>query len=255
LLRQRDATISGTVPASVKERQGMRMTKAAAIIALAAFGGLGSAGQALAQQTGVYASGFYGNSDRQAEQAPFDTLIANVSDSLDFVPQQTTANFDTKDNGYGLTVGYRFTPHLAVEGGYMDLGGASYRNNSLGAVRQRPSDVFAVQQNLDLSVSGIAASALLILPFSYRWEVYARGGALFSSNRFDYFLTDGQLIDRVRESKSSIDLLVGAGLSFNFAEVYGLRAEFVRVFDAGKEQFGLPAGDVDLAQIAVTVAF
>jgi OmpA-like transmembrane domain len=233
----------------------MRKTKGAAIIALAACGSLGSAGPALAQQTGLYASGFYGNSERQAEQAPFDTLIADINDSLNFVPQQTTTDFDTKDNGYGLTVGYRLTQHLAVEGGYMDLGGISYRNNSLGAPRQRPAAEFALQQNVDQRVSGIAATALFILPFAYRWDVYARGGALFSSNRIDYFVTNGQLIDRVRESQTSVDLLVGAGLSFNFAEVYGLRAEFVRVFDAGKEQFGLPAGDVDLAQIAVTVSF
>src|SRR6185436_14372916 len=87
-----------------------------------------------------------------------------------------------------------------------------------------------LQQNIDSSTSGIQLSALGILPLSYRWEVYARGGVLISNNTASVFVLD----DLGNSGK--------------------LRSEYQRVFDAG-EQDTLDEADVDLATFNVSVSF
>jgi hypothetical protein len=92
-----------------------------------------------------------------------------------------------------------------------------------------------------------------ILPLSYRWEVYGRAGVLFASNELTLFLTDGVGNFKDTLNGSSTDLLAGAGAGFTFAEIYTLRAEYQRVFDAGDDTVG--EGDQDLATVGVTVRF
>jgi opacity protein-like surface antigen len=97
-------------------------------------------------------------------------------------------------------------------------------------------------------------SALGILPLSYRWEVYARGGVLISNSTLNVFLTDGVQSDKARRTQSGFDLLAGAGISFSIAEIYSVRLEYQRVFDAGDDAT-LDAADVDMATLNVTVSF
>ena len=47
--------------------------------------------------------------------------------------------------------------------------------------------------------------------------------------------------------------LAGAGVGFTFAEIYTLRGEYQRVFDAGDDTVG--EGDQDLVTVGVTVKF
>ena len=93
-----------------------------------------------------------------------------------------------------------------------------------------------------------------MLPLSYRAEVYARVGILFSTTDFNIYLSDGS--DELRDSfsESSTDYLAGVGAGFSFAEVYTARIEYQRVFDAGAEDAGGEA-DVDVITLGFTVAF
>jgi OOP family OmpA-OmpF porin len=224
--------------------------------------GLGFVQAAVAAETGFYVGGFYGKADKDEAQSSFDATAAFVNDQLAYVPTSGSSTFDKKTNGYGFFGGYRLFEHLALEGGYMDLGTVTYRGRSTGTVsfidpisgdaQQGPTDALV---NIDSHVGGIAVSALGILPISYNAEIYGRGGVLFSSHRFDVFYQDviGPLRDR--SSESDIDFMVGAGASYLLAEVYTLRAEFIRVFDAGKKVFGVGEGDVDMITVGITVRF
>ena len=56
-------------------------------------------------------------------------------------------------------------------------------------------------------------------------------------------------------SESSTDYLAGVGAGFSFAEVYTARLEYDRVFDAGAEDAGGEARNVDVITLGFTVAF
>ncbi len=226
--------------------------KLAVVIASLAVGGVGVSQCAAAAQLGLYAAVDYGEGRKDVPQAPFDNFATLVFADAGFTPSQSSVRFDTKDSSYGFAVGYRLLPNFAVEGGFMDLGTVSYRNASTGTTSD--GAVGDWRQNLDSSTSGITLSGLGLLPISYRWEVYARAGVLFSSNELDIFITDGARRGRSQSSKSGVDLLAGVGASFSFAEIYNARVEFQRVFDAGESDTG-PESDVDLVKIGITVSF
>jgi len=225
----------------------------AALVAIFATGIAGVWQGAAAAEPGLYASVYYGETSKDAPQAPFDGFARLVYDDTGFTPLESSTRFDTKDRSYGLSVGYRLWRHFAVEGGFMDLGAVKYRDASSGTFGQAV-ELENWRQNLDSRTQGIAASALGILPIGYRWELYARAGALFSSNEFDIFITDGERQGRSRVTSSGIDMLAGVGLTFEFAEIYAARLEFQRVFDAGEDDTG-PEVDVDLMSIGFTVSF
>ena len=135
----------------------------------------------------------------------------------------------------------------------MDLGEVVYRDRSTGLVEDLPPPENWAQ-NVESSTSGIALSALGIWPLSYRWEVYARAGVLISNNTESIFITDNVGSESLRASKSGADLLAGVGVSFSIVEIYQLRLEFGRVFDAGEDDT-LDEADVDMATLNIAVSF
>lgn len=226
--------------------------KLAVIIASLAIGSADAWQSAAAAELGVYAAGYYGQASRDVPQQPFDDFATLVYQDFGFTPAQSTRTFDTEDSSYGFGVGYRLLRNLAVEGGYMDLGDLSYRDASAGTTLDGEPGNW--RQHLDSGTSGITLSALGILPLTYRWELYVRGGVMFSSNQLDIFITDGEQRARSRGTQSGIDMLAGIGAAFSFAEIYAARFEFQRVFDAGESETG-PEADVDILTIGLTVSF
>lgn len=211
---------------------------------------------AAAAELGFYVGGSYGNGSKTIDKAPFDDFALEVFDAFGFLPGDSTSSIDTKNPGYGFVAGYRLFAHLAVEGGYMDLGKVRYEARSVGAFLNEDGTTEAATLGLSTNTKtgGFALSALGILPVSYRWEVYGRAGVMFASNELTLFVTDGVGSFKDTFTGSSTDFLVGAGASYTFAEIYGLRAEFQRVFDAGDSDT-TGEGDVDLVTLGVTVQF
>jgi OOP family OmpA-OmpF porin len=226
-------------------------SRPAAALAVAVLA-IGFCARAGAAEYGFYVAGYYGTADKQVVKSAHDSFANSIYDAFGFAPEQTVSTLDDgKDKSFGMAAGYRLLEHLAIEAGYMDLGSVGYRNDSFGTNLivevQEPW-----QQRLESSTTGIAISALGILPLSDRWELYGRAGALIASNEVDVFITDFFGSASRTLSDSSFELLAGVGLSMSFAEVYGLRLEYQRVFDAGEE----PAeGDVDVASLGFTVSF
>jgi hypothetical protein len=230
----------------------------ATIIAFIAVAGSAAMASASAAEIGVYAGISYAMVKKDATRSAFENEAQVISDFIGFQPTTRTASFDSEDNSYGFVIGWRMSEHFAFEGGYLDLGDVSYREHSDGVFLQTPPDPNepgTLQQNIDSGTSGIQVSALAILPLSYRWEVYARGGVLISNNTATVFVLDDLgNSGKLRSTKSGFDLLAGVGISFSLAEIYNLRLEYQRVFDAG-EQDTLDEADVDLATFNVSVSF
>ncbi|MBM0107449.1 outer membrane beta-barrel protein [Steroidobacter sp. S1-65] len=226
-----------------------RVSVATAMIALA-----GMMPVAQAAQPGFYIGAHYGQADKQMDIGPFNTYAATVvypNPVVQLTVESMTATLDTKDSGYGFFAGYRFNTHFAVEGGYVDLGNVTYRANLTGNIVGIPTTAVT---NVDTESAGITVSALGVWPLSYRWEVYGRAGALFSSNDFRLFYDDiEQNPRRDAFSENDVDLLAGVGTSFSFFEIYDVRLEYQRVFDSGDKTTG--EADNDIISLGITVVF
>lgn len=214
-----------------------------------------------AAELGFYVGGSYGNGSKSIDKASYDQFALAVYDAFGFVPGSNVgdnvSSIDTDNPGFGFVAGYRLNNHLAVEGGYMDLGKFRYQALSNGGFINADDPTVLDPDVLSLSANsktaGFALTALGILPLNYRWELYGRAGVLFASNELTLFLTNGVGSFKDTYTGSSTDLLAGAGAGFTFAEIYTLRAEYQRVFDAGDDTVG--EGDQDLATVGVTVRF
>ena len=222
----------------------------AAAIAMAALAVAGIAPKAEAAQLGFYIGGQYGQTSKDGNIQDFDVYAQQNYDLFGLNVTSGTSSLDDSDSGYGFIAGYRFTPHLAVEGGYMSLGNLKYRSRVSGDIDGVPTDAAF---NVDSETSGIALSGLGVWPLSYRWEVYGRAGVLFGSNTARLYYADTIGEARGEFSENSIDALAGVGTSFNFLEIYDFRLEYQRIFDAGDEATG--EGDVDMISVGITVVF
>ena len=77
---------------------------------------------------------------------------------------------------------------------------------------------------------------------------------MISNSEESVFITDGIGSEKLRATQSGFDLFAGAGVSFSIAEIYNVRLEYGRVFDAGDDST-LDEADVDMATLNVTVSF
>ncbi|MET0533398.1 MAG: outer membrane beta-barrel protein [Steroidobacter sp.] len=228
----------------------MNHTRVLAAASLAAIATLVSAPSAHAGQVGFYIGGQYGQTSKDVVIQDFDAFAAGLYDTFGFTPTSITSSLDDSFNGYGFYGGYRFNTHLAVEGGYFNLGSFKHRSRAMGSIGGLPSNA---QVNFDGETSGITVAALGVWPMSYRWEIYGRGGVLFASNTASIYYADIQGPVPGEFSENSVDMLAGIGTSFTFLEIYDLRLEFQRVFDAGDESVG--EGDADTISLGISVVF
>jgi hypothetical protein len=229
----------------------------AAIIAFIALAGSAAVATARAGELGVYAGISYAMVKKDSTRSVFENEALAIDGLAGFVPDPAsrTGTFDDEDSSYGFVVGWRMSEHIAFEGGYMDLGDVKYREHAAGEFQTAPGEARTFQQNIDSSTSGIQMSALGILPLTYRWELYARGGVLISNSTESIFVLDDRgSSGRLRLTKSGFDLLGGVGVSFSLAEIYNLRLEYQRVFDAG-DKATLDEADVNLMTLNVSVSF
>ncbi|HEY5808122.1 MAG TPA: outer membrane beta-barrel protein, partial [Povalibacter sp.] len=200
---------------------------------------------------GFYVGAYYSQNKKDADVAPFADFVTFVYDYFSFIPTQSTTSFDTKDSGYGFFGGYRLFNNLAFEGGYVDQGSVVYRDQSTGIDNEIGQSTWT--QKVSSESKSMSVSALGILPLSYRSEVFVRGGIMFTNSILDLHISNGTDSASDETHESDTDFLAGIGAGFTFAEIYTVRIEYQRVFDAGDEN--TDEADLDMAIIGVTVAF
>lgn len=230
----------------------MGALRKAVIVTCAGLVGMLPHGPANAAEFGFYVGGQYGNASKEVEISLLNSYAVGLGGEFGFTTSQLTSTLDKKDSNYGFIAGYRMLPNLAFEAAYLDLGKVRYRSDAVGLYEEE-TDPAMFNSTVNATSSGIAITALGILPLSYRWEVYARGGFIIMSNDFDVYVTDGTSFARGGTTENSTDLLAGAGISFSFAEIYQARVEYQRVFDAGDRD--TIEGDVDMISLGITVTF
>ncbi len=210
---------------------------------------------AQAMDQGFYIGGYYGSVERDnsdsEDLASLQALSRDVYAALAFDTLSQSSRVSTDDQSFGFMAGFRWTPNLAFEVGYMQLGELEYRSDDvLADLLETPPLVGNLSTRIRHELSSFAISALGIWPLTYEWEIYARAGFSFTNTKAKIRIEDSPFSD----SDDSVDLLAGIGLSYTFLDVYTVRGEYLRVFDAGKQSLG-PQSDVDLLSIGVAVSF
>jgi OmpA-like transmembrane domain len=246
----------GTVQALANDH-GWGMKKKSARIASVLFC-LAGAQTATAAERGFYMGGQLGQASKEVSRDFFELFNDDIQAFSSFVPFEDHTSLDDSDTAFAIVAGYRLTSYLAFEGGYTKYGQVTYKSRASGNF---PLEGGTLDTNIESETSGFSFAAVGVLPLTRDWELFARGGVLFATNtiRLVVNATGQQFIPvpgdfDVSGTDDTTETFAAIGIGRQFFEIYQLRLEYQRVFDAGSEAAG-GHGDLDAALLGLNVTF
>lgn len=222
----------------------MRKTVVAVASAIATFA---VASPALAGDFYVYGS--VGQSDIGLEKGNLDGFLSKGLTNAGATNLSSSSSVDNTDTGYKLGVGYQFTPYVAVEGGYVDLGKTKYSYNATAAQGTATASG-------EVKISGVNLSVVGILPVGADFNLFGKVGVLVGQAKASYGGTVnapgiGAWGAGTSGTKNQSAATYGIGASYNLTKEISLRAEY-EWFDIK----GIPAtGDPDAKLFSLGVAY
>jgi OOP family OmpA-OmpF porin len=210
------------------------------------------AGSLLPLMTSAQSSWYVGvNAGQSAINASSGDVESGFLLDDGFTASGTT--LDKKDTGWKAYAGYRFNRFLAAEGGYADLGKASFSTTIVGAPSgTTPSPPFPI--NATATARGVFLSALALWPVTQDFSLFIKGGAFRSDAKFTEVIP-GAGITRVSRTERRTDGNYGIGLQWAFFGTVSARLEWERFRNIGRGIGGREGRDVDFASVGLLVQF
>jgi hypothetical protein len=238
---------------------GMNMQKKVIAASLLSTLGVAASQTAAAGEVGFYIGAYYGQASKESSPTFFEDFTSAFHALVGYTPTDETTSFDDTDSAFALFAGYRLNSYLAFEGGYARLGQVTHKSRSSGNF---PLETGSFDTTFESETSGFTLAALGTWPLTRNWELFARGGVLFATNKLSVSIRTHQEVfvsplgtefsDSF--SKGSTDVYAALGISRRFFENYAVRLEYQRAFSAGLADTG-GKGDLDAALVGVTVTF
>ncbi len=192
----------------------------AAVLAVSAAG----SAQAQAQSSSWYA----GVSAGQTKSNVSGGEVTDFLRTLGFGAVTTSA--DDKDSMYKFALGYRFSPAVAIEGFYTDLGEYSTRSNvstpSVGTV------------SANYQSKGYGLDVVLSAPITQEFSVYGRLGVMQAKTEASFGSTGSVVLSSNSGNKTKTGQHFGVGLQYDISPAIGLRAEVETFRKLGDDSTG-----------------
>ncbi len=157
-------------------------------------------------------SGFYGDFDVGRATYPYASEVKFPVATLSAVDSSV------RDTSWGLTVGYRFTPHFGAEVGYVSLG-----KEAVSATDASGAGV--AHGTFDFNSGGPTVALVGAVQVWYL-EAFAKLGYLFAHADLSATGADGPTKLDAKVTASTPAPLAGAGLRFEFSERWHVKLEF-----------------------------
>lgn len=151
------------------------------------------------------------------------------------------SGIDRRDTGFGITLGWRFSPHLAAEGTFVELGEGTFD------VAAPNGDAPASNARISVRSSGVVLSLAGTWPIHDRLSLEGRAGAYLgkTQTRARGVVTNplgSQTFNNLVGSDSKAGLAAGVGAVVALNDTWALRAGY----DYLDKAFGKDAGRVSL---------
>lgn len=196
---------------------------------------LGAAG-AQAQSNGLYYGLSTGPSQARVDEKRITAnLLANGATS-------TTITLDERSAAYKFFGGYRLNQHLAVEGGYFNLGKFGFHATTM------PPGMLDGQ----IKLNGLNLDLVGAWPVSQRWSGIGRVGGQYASARDTFSSTGTVSVADPHPSKRALNYKLGLGAQYAVRDWLTLRGEVerYRINDAVGNR-----GDVNMLWLSLVMPF
>lgn len=157
-----------------------------------------------------------------------------------------TTSGDNKDQVYRFLIGYRFSPVVAVEGFYADLGSYNTRSNVLTP--------FVGSVSADYKAKGYGVDVVLSAPVTKEFSVYGRLGVIQAKTEATFASSGSVALLLNSGSKNKTGQHFGVGLQYDLNPAVALRAEVETFRKLGDDSTG---GElkVDVASLGAIFRF
>ena len=200
---------------------------------------------AAAQDQGFYAGLAIGRSSADVTEISRQDIL-----DLGFSSLNGFQNGSSKsDTAWKVDGGYRFNPNVAAEFFYTNLGKFSRNASGTGVTASSATVNFSLSS--DLEITGFGASALLGMPLSEQWNIFAKPGLLYWDAKRTATTTAGAS-QTSSTSKKGTSPSLGVGAGYAFTDQLSARFEWERYFDVGDKN---ATGKSDVNLFALSVQF
>jgi hypothetical protein len=207
-----------------------------------------------ANRLGPYAGALIGYSNFSGNQ---DENVQNLIDILDNSGnpyQNLTSGTENTDLGYQALFGYRFLRFFSAELGLAQFG--QLKSTAKADMDFGDGNGFVpASVALTFTAGGPMLSAIGILPFGEKFELFGRLGYLFtSSDRSLSSKVNGQSGSFGSAKGDSQNPVYGVGFAWNINQVYSIRGEYQRLDQLGQEN-RTGAEDVTVIGLGLIIRF
>jgi opacity protein-like surface antigen len=189
-----------------------------------------------AQADGPYVVGEVSHSNLSLDKGTFNKDLTSAGAT------GLTSKDDGSGNEWRIQAGYKFTPYLAIEGGYIDLGQVDYKANFAGGTAKGTEKA----GGFDLAVLGM-------YPITDNLSVFAKGGVIAA--KVDTKLSSAALpAAHVSDASTEVRPLAGAGFTYGVMKNVDLRFDYDHVFGIGNSGKGGKMND-DIVSAGISYSF
>lgn len=181
---------------------------------------------------GALAAGFYMDASISqssvggVSQSELDAAMVGVGEETFDSFVLNDSSLDKTDTGYSFAVGYQFTPYVAVEAAFVQLGKVSYEADVAVDQGGGPLDLTT---GFNFKSSGPALSVAGTWPVGPSLTLDARAGAFFARTKVSVFASDGATTETDSlGSEKDTSLLLGVGASWALTPNLALRLGYAR---------------------------
>lgn len=192
---------------------------------------------AVAQSQGFYGGLSVGVASTDIDKGAIDQELRDAG------VMGLSSHTDDNDVGYKAYLGYGFTPHFALEGGYANLGSPKYKARFTGG-----------NAKADWKSHGMFLQAVGRAPLANRFALLAKGGVYFAENELDIRANGPGGTATGDESDNEINFVFGLGAEYELTPATSLRFEWERFPNVGGDDVGGEA-DVDLWTLGLRFGF
>lgn len=196
-----------------------------------------SASVAPALAENMYVAASIGQSKVNINKAEIDNALTNAGVT------GLSSSIDDTDTAYKLQVGYQFTPNIAAEIGYVDLGKLSYNAAYTGGTASATA-----------KVTGWTVAALGILPLNNSYSLFAKLGMIDGKVQTDVWATGPGGSATANASSTNWRPNYGLGVAYSATKTIDVRGEYERFDDLGDAN-KTGKGNVDLLSVGVAFRF
>lgn len=211
-----------------------------------------------ADDVGFYASVSGGQSKYDLAKGDLDSIGFVAFAGNGVFPFNPASSFDDSGSAWSIAGGYKFSPNVAFEVGYVDLGSAKYRSTGQATFFGVPGipsfTPVAVGVNIDFASRGLTAAAIGMLPLGTQFDVHGFLGSFISDTTIDIDVRIANVTTRTSLDGQAADLFAGLGAAFHFSKTFALSLDYSLFKDVGDGE-STGEGDIDSIRLAAQYRF